>query len=171
MLTSSEKVEALHQILTKEAATYQQLIEITQRERIALQEEDLVDLETTFRDKKNLIVLLNDWEQNREQLIASIAQELQLPATTSLSELISHFDKAIAHKLSKLRQEFINLVEQLLSLNFGNQLLLRGELDRIDATFDYLALATVPVEGNYTSNKDRRIQKQAATGNVLNWQI
>jgi flagellar biosynthesis/type III secretory pathway chaperone len=163
-------MEELHKVLSNEAETYRQLVDLTQREREALQKESLVDLTEVTHNKEVLMGNLVKLEQLRGQVVTALAKDLNLPAGASLLDLINHLDETIAQKLSTLRQEFINLVEQLLTLNHGNQLLLQSGLAHIEATFDYLASVVTPADGNYTARGGTQPQQQTTTGNMLNWQ-
>jgi flagellar biosynthesis/type III secretory pathway chaperone len=164
-------VEMLHTILSDEAEAYRQLVQLARREHTALQHENLPELVTATRDKEVLMAKLGQWEQKREQLVAHLAKELKLPYGATLSDLIVRLDDTIAHKLSALRQEFVNLMEQLLTLNHSNRLLLQAGLTRVEATFDFLASIAIPADGSYTATGGSHVQSQAAAGNVLNWEI
>lgn len=163
-------VDALHKALLAEAEAYKKLIALVEREKPALQRENLAGLAELIRDKEALMEEIVQRERAREQLVARLAKALALPETISLSDLITHFDELTAQKLSALRQGFIDLVEQLLILNHGNRLLMQSGLDRVEATFDYLAAVVAPPDGNYTARGANRPQKQLTAGQMLNWQ-
>jgi hypothetical protein len=170
-------VEELYNILKLEAESYRQLIILSQHEQVVLQEENLTGLLTTVREKEVLREQLVQWEQAREEIAGNLVDELRLPATVSLSELIGHLDtrvslpqRGIIEKLSGLREELINMFEQLIAINYGNQLLIHSGLARVHATFDYLTSLVASSNGNYTHGGQNQ-KGQAVSGNVLNWQI
>lgn len=171
MASNLYKATQLHEVLAKETEAYRQLIRLTDQERQALKEDDRANLETIIYAKEKLQAQLNHWTQTRELIIANLVEELQLPATLSLSDLLEYFEESTVQKLTGLFQELISLIKQLLVLNRGNQLLLKVEMDRLHATFGYLALATVPIEKNYTVNGSNHCQESATTGHMLNWEI
>ncbi len=161
-------VEELQRLLTDEADGYRQLVELTRREHAALQQENLAELAATVQGKQSLLPQLKQWESIREQLVARLSGEFNLPTTATLSDLIERLDGAIARNLAALRQEFVVMMEQLLRLNQTNHLMLQAGLVRVDATFDYLASLAAPPDGYYTA---RGIgHTPATTGNVLNWE-
>jgi len=170
MSSIAKGVAELYDVLCNEADIYRQLVAATEQERLALQKQNMIELATVTRDKEMMLQGLAKWEQTRQRLVAAVGDTLGLPAGASLLDLILHLvDDPLVQKLSSLRQEFISLVEQLLGLNYGNQLLLQTGLARIDATFDYLASAMVSADGSYSAKGNS--QAQLAIGNVLNWQI
>ncbi len=175
----SSTAEELQNVLASEAAAYQRLVELTQCERTALQVGTLVELAATIRDKEAILESLARLEQTRERITAQLSQELKLPAEVSLPDLITRLSEVslnangavegngIAHKWIALRREFINLVEQLITLNQGNRLLIQAELACVDATFDYLGRINAAPDGQYTARGNSHAQP--AAGNVLNW--
>lgn len=162
-------VEKLHQLLVCEANGYRQLVALAQRERAALRAENLAELAAAVQHKESLLPQLKQWETAREQLVARLRQDLQLAATATLGDLLERLDGAIAQKLTVLRTEFVSLVEQLVQLNHGNQLMLHSGLARVDATFGYLASLAAPPDGHYTPRGGGPVQ--TPTGNVLNWEV
>jgi flagellar biosynthesis/type III secretory pathway chaperone len=161
--------EDLYHALDGEVEACRELVALTQRERLALQADNLDDLAAATQHKEALARSLARWEQVRERIVRRLLEELRLPAGASLSEIIAQTDGAIAHKLVTLRQELAGLMEQLLTLNHGNRLLIQAELARVEATFEYLARVAAPPDGHYTANGNRR--SPAAAGQALNWQV
>jgi len=99
-----------------------------------------------------------------------LAKEFNLPSDISLLDLITHLDDAVAKKLSDIRNEFIQLVEQLLTMNHGNQLMLQSGLVRVESTFDYLSTLATPCDGSYTANGSSHTHQNVG-GNMLNRQV
>jgi flagellar biosynthesis/type III secretory pathway chaperone len=182
-------LEDLHNVLCAEAEAYRRLVDLTQRERSALQAGKLTEVEATTREKEAIVESLAQQEEKRELIVAHLAKELRLPTSASLLELVSALTKrlpsfssassdlrgapgrehSILQELKSLHQEFVSLVEQLLMLNQGNRSVIRAELARVNATFDYLARTFTSPNEQYTSNgKDH---SQPTAGGVLNWQI
>lgn len=171
MASNLYEASQLYEVLTKETEAYRQLIRLTDQERQALREDNRANLETITYAKEKLQGQLNHWLQTRELIVANLIEELQLPAIHSLFDLFEYFEESTVQKLMELFQELISLVKQLLVLNRGNQLLLKVEVDRLHATFGYLALATVPIEKNYTVNGSNHHQRSTTTGYMLNKEI
>lgn len=163
-------VEDLHITLAKEAEDYRLLVAATQRERTALVENSMDALNATVQEKETLTARLAQWAEKREQLTAFLAGCLGLPATVTLTDLVSHFEETIARQLLALRDEFITLVEQLIILNHGNQLLLQSELVRIETTFDYITTSVTKPVANYTVNGSQIRPTSQAGSNFLNRQ-
>jgi len=163
--------EQLYHLLSKEVDGYRELVNLTQREHTALKEQNLSELTTVVQGKERILLRLKQWEQAHEGLTSQLVEEFQLPLTATLSDLIACLDSAIAPKLMELREEFVSLVEQLIKLNHGNQLMLQAGLVRVEATFNYLASLATPTNGNYTAGGPKTLPSQATTGNVLNWEV
>ena len=170
MTSTSENVTALYELLANQADAYRELIELTRQEHQALQHEDVAGLAEVTFSKETIVDRLGHWDSAREQLTASVASALKLPSTTPLSDIIAHLDQPTAEKLSALRQEFIDLFEQLLGLAHGNRLLLESGLARVNATFDHISALAVPSDGQYTASGDKQTVSEGAAGSVLNWQ-
>ncbi|NJN92588.1 MAG: flagellar protein FlgN [Anaerolineales bacterium] len=170
-LLTTPIVDTLHHNLVNEVEDYRQLLSLTQCEQIALQSGNLTDLTATTEAKISLLQRLADWEKKRQQIMAKLAEKLKLPAPPSLSELIAFCDETVAEKLATLRQEFINLTEQVYLLNQGNQLLLQTELVRVNATVNYLLSGTSAGVGYTTNGISAHLTPPSSAGNVFNWQV
>ncbi len=166
-----EQVERLHDTLEAEAAEYRRLVLLTENERDAILQNDIDTLNATVEAKETLTVHLARWAQKREYLTACFVREFGLPETSTLTDLLAHFEETLAQKLTALREEFINLVERLITLNHGNQLLLRSELVRVESTFDYIARTVIKPDGHYTARGAATMQPQRKTDSIFNWQI
>lgn len=169
MSKPKEQIEELQNILVAEADAYRQLITLTETERIALQTENLDSLTAVTEEKQKLLEQVSAWEQVRTKVVSHLAQEFDLAPDISLLDLITHLDEAMAQKLSAIRAEFIQLVEQLLTLNHGNQLMLQTGLVRVESTFDYLSVLAAPRNNSYTATGSSATASQGG-GNMLNWQ-
>jgi len=167
--TYSPAAEELLDGLMGETETYRQLMSLTQSERSALQERNLTSLAEIVRQKEAILANLMEGEKTRQQLVARLTQDIGLPGDASLSDIIAALDDPLAQQLARLRQELTDLVDQLLSLNHGNHLLLKAELEQVEATFNYLMSATFSHDGHYSANGEGT--PQAAPGTVLNWEV
>lgn len=166
---SQVEVEMLQETLSGEAEGYRQLVIMTQREREALVHNRLDDLNKVVNEKLTLATCLKEWEKRREEVTARLARYFGLPATVSLAELAVCFEEAVAQKILALRDEFVELVEQLVKLNHINQQLLQAELVRIDATFNFIASASTRSNGQYYTAVGNQSDYHQPGGNLLNW--
>jgi len=164
-------LETLYATLVAEAEDYRQLVAVTEREREALLGNNVTDLNTAIKAKQSLMSHLTRWAEKREQMTLAIAQELNLPANASLTDIIVHLGETIAQKLIAVREEFIDLMEQLITLNYANKLILQSELVRVDSTFDYIAAMAAEPNSNYSAPGANSFAANNASGNILNWQI
>lgn len=165
----SPAVEDLLVGLVGETETYRQLMLLTQSERNALQEHNLTSLAEIVRQKEAILANLMQGEKTRQEMVARLTQDIGLPGDASLSDIIAALDGPVAQQLAQLRQELTDLVTQLLALNHGNHLLLKSELDQVEATFNYLMSTVFNSEGHYSVNGEG--PPQAAPGAVLNWEV
>ncbi len=162
-------IEALETVLASEAAEYRQLVALTANEQAALKQGDVVTLTETIRQKQALLPQLNRWAKRREQLTASLAAALHLPANATLTDLLTHIEGAVADTLIALREDFIDLMEQLITLNHANKLILQTELVRVDATYRYITSLLTEPEPVYAPNHTGNGTN--ARGNILNWEV
>lgn len=167
--TYSSAAEELLNGLAGESETYRQLMLLTQSERGALQEHNLTRLAEIVRQKEAILANLMQGEKTRQELVTRLTQEIGLPDNASLSDIIAGLDGPLAQQLAQVRQELTDLVEQLLSLNHGNHLLIKSELEQVEATFNYLVSAVSNNEGHYSANGEG--PRQATPGTVLNWEV
>jgi len=162
-------VEELHDALAGETESYRQLIALSRRERTALEEKNLTNLAEVVRQKEDILDGLARREKARERIVSRLSLEMTLPDSASLSDIISVLEGPTAQKMAYLRQKLSGVVQQLLSLNHGNHLLLQSEADHVDATFDYLMSCALIEDGHYTSEGSSH--SQPTRGNILNWEV
>ena len=159
----------LGQVLSNEAAEYRQLVVLVAREQAALKSNDLDELNDAVRQKQALIPGINRWTSRREQLTAALAARFNLPTNATLTDILAHFEGAIAQKIIQLREEFIELMEQLITLNHANKMILQTELVRVNSTYDYIAaMLAEPKDGYAASGTTQSGQNR---GNILNWEV
>jgi len=166
-----EQVERLQDTLEAEAAEYRRLVSLTESERTAILSNDVDALHATVEAKETLTVHLARWAQKREYLTTNLAKEFGLPENAALTDLLAYFEETLAQKLTALREEFISLVERLITLNHGNQMLLRSELVRVESTFDYIKHTTIRPDGHYSARGAATVRPQRSTDSIFNWQI
>lgn len=162
-------IEALETVLASEAAEYRRLVALTANEQSALKAGDVVTLTETVQQKQALLPQLNRWAKRREQLTASLAATLHLPADATLTDLLANIEGAVSGTLVTLREEFIELMEQLITLNHANKLILQTELARVDSTYRYIASLLSEPEPVYAPNHTGN--GSSARGNILNWEV
>ena len=175
MTTPTNSIEELYSVLSEQLQAYHQLIELAHQERVALENEDISRLTETIHTKERVAESIAHWDDTRAKITASLAVQLELPHTASLSDIIAQLDNTslslrqeVKQGLNDIRQEFANLLEQLLFLYNGNRKLLEAGLARVNTTFDYISSATSSSDGQYTS-KGRNLVAVQCAGNVLNW--
>jgi|GEM_PF-2188243 len=162
-------IEALETVLASEASEYRRLVTLTANEQTALKHGDMITLNETIRQKQALLPQLNRWAKRREQLTASLAAALHLSPDATLTDLLTAIGDTVSDTLVTLRGEFIELMEQLITLNHANKLILQAELTRVDSTYRYIASMLSEPEPVYTPN--RQGNGTGARGNILNWEI
>ncbi|MCB0209799.1 MAG: flagellar protein FlgN [Anaerolineae bacterium] len=175
MTTPNNNVEELYRVLSEQIQTYHQLVELAYQERIALEAEDFSRLADITQFKEGVVKTAAQWDDARTKITIHLADQLKISNTTSLLDIITQLDKAdlsvgqeVKDQLNEIRQEFANLMQQLLLLYSGNRILLEAGLVRINATFDYISSAALSGGGHYTSKGRSQVAFQAA-GNMLNW--
>lgn len=161
-------IALLEQTLLEEAAEYRALVSLTEQEQEALMSNDLQGLEQTIREKETLLAKVATWAGKRENLTTTLAAMFGLAANATLTDILSHIEETSAQKMITLREEFIELVERLISLNYTNKMILQTELVRVDSTFQYITTTLSEPANGYTA---RGSSKNSAGKNILNWQI
>lgn len=161
-------ISLLEQTLLEEAAEYRALVSLTEQEQKALMSNDLEGLEQTIQAKETLLAKLATWANRRESLTATLAAMFGLAANATLTDILAHIEAASAQKMIALREEFIELVERLISLNYTNKMILQTELVRVDSTFQYIRATFSEPANGYTAHGSN---KNSAGKNILNWQI
>jgi len=162
-------IQQLEDTLVHEAAEYRQLVALTAREQAALKASDLAELNDTIREKQSLLPKISHWTTRRERLTAALAARFNLPTDATLTDLLAHVEGAIAEKMIALREEFIELMEQLIVLNHTNKMILQTELARVDSTYDFITAMFSEPNDNYAP--PGASQSGNNRGYILNWEI
>jgi flagellar biosynthesis/type III secretory pathway chaperone len=166
---SMSTVEQLHSALLGETDFYRQLVALTQREREALQNKNITSLTEIIRQKEDVLSNLAQGEKVREEIVQLLSQDLNLPHRATLQDITAVLEDPFAGKLSALRQELSEVVDELLALNQGNSLIVQSQLDQVDATLEYLSSCFTVDDGNYDQEGAGR--GRGNSGQVLNWQV
>lgn len=164
----SQTIALLEQTLAKEAAEYRQLVSLAEREQQALMSNNLQKLEQTIREKETLLTQVATWASKREKLTAALAAKFGLASNATLTDILAHIEEKVAQKMIALREEFIELMERLITLNYTNKMILQTELVRVDSTFQYITSTFSEPANGYTASGSN---KSSAGKNILNWQV
>ncbi|MBI3244796.1 MAG: flagellar export chaperone FlgN [Chloroflexi bacterium] len=130
---------ALEEALTAELRATQVIAALADRERSALQDDDLAALADVIREKEEQLADLAALENARDEAASAWAAEHNLASDhISFDEILRHMDRQTARELSTLRDGIKAHLEYARSLNMGNRALLQAALDRHETLRDFL---------------------------------
>ncbi len=158
---------ALEEALTAELRATQIVAALADRERSALQEDDLAALADIVREKESQLSELATLETLREAAACAWAAEHNISAGgLTFEQILRYMDRNTARELSALRDGVQAHLEYARSLNMGNRALLQAALDRNATLRDFLVgLASGDNGSCYTSAGSRH----ASYKSLMEW--
>lgn len=107
------------------------LLEITEKERIAVIDGSLEALDQLSQEKRDLVDRVEKLEKMRLEASIELGEELKLRTDASLAELATRVVGPGGTQLSEARGRILGLVTRLQDANNGNILLVRRSLDLV----------------------------------------
>lgn len=143
-------LSALEEVLTAQLRITQSIADLTERERLALQSNDLAALVEVVHNRTAHLAELGRLEADRQAATAAWSQAIQPDATDgdlSFDRLLAHSDGETARKLRTLRDGITAYLERARSLSAGNRALVQVALDRNEALRSFLVRLASGGEG------------------------
>lgn len=168
-MTAEIKVpaEKLYKILSEEYRVYEELQSLATKKQTALIENELEELAGIVEAETELMDNVDNLEEARLQLLEDIAESFTEPADElSFGDLLEELPEEKQDKFSDLREELLELIEELNALNEGNRQLLMEALK-----FNEFSLKTViGAENNQTYSTGGKSSKKDKSNRIINRQ-
>ena len=153
----------LEQVLVQQFRILQELIALSQKERLALLK-DPDSILQIVEDKEVLIDKLSLMEDKCRQIIQELSVNLEIHAdVTSIQALLPFIKPEDASRIRNLSEGIYSLVRQARELNHASQALALTKLDWLKATQLFLISMFQP-EAGYRSPKDGTKFQEPPTG-------
>ncbi len=146
-----KSIQQLKDTLIKENELYTQVLKLAEKKTKVIVNGDIKELENITKKEQQYIMTMGTFEKIRRSILTNIAEELNIEAITSVSELILFIDEGIGNEVDALRNDLLKTIGSLKSANEGNEKLINQSLQYIN--FNLEILTHSPEDGNRYSNK------------------
>ena len=144
----SSSIWNLEQLLVSQFRLLQKLIDLTQKERTALNSKSETIMQLT-EEKEVLLDQLGMVDDERRKVVGDMAMALNIPGDfCTVKDLISHLQTDDSSRILRIADGISTLVIQARELNEANQMLAHVKIDLIKATQSFLIGLAQP-EMNY----------------------
>lgn len=162
----TDSVARLEETLTAQLRVTQAIASLAERERGALEEDDLAALAGIVREKESCVAELAVMEAACNMAAVEWAREQNLAGeSTSFDQIVHHMDRGTARQLKALRDGMRAHLDYARSLGAGNRALLHAALDRNAALCSFLLGLTSGGSG-YTASGARHSH---AANHLMEW--
>ena len=136
----NELLDRLIQNMMQEREIYKELLEISERKKQVIVDNEIKELEKIVQIEQESIVQIGRLENDRQEIIDAIAAEKKVPPETiTISTLISWAPEGMARRLDSIKQEFEDIIKKQKDLNRINEKLLKINLEYVDFAINFLA--------------------------------
>jgi len=143
-------VDALIDIISREAALFEQFLVLLERQQRALVDNDLDELNlVTERQREKLAesAILN---REREEVLDSIRKSNAIDGDLTVSRLVEMVDRNRADRLTSLREAILSLNDRILHVRNQNAMLINKSREYIKKTMELLSRIGSP-QGSYSA--------------------
>lgn len=146
-----KSIEQLKNTLIKENELYTGVLKLAEEKTKVIVANDMKKLENITKREQQYIMSMGTFEKLRRSILTNIAEELNIEEITSVSELILFIDEAVGSEIDSLRNDLLKTIDDLKTVNEGNEKLINQSLQYIN--FNLEILTHSPEDGNKYSNK------------------
>ncbi|MBU5676655.1 flagellar protein FlgN [Alkaliphilus sp. MSJ-5] len=146
-----KSIDQLKDTLIKETDLYTQVLKLAEEKTKVIVAGDIKVLEDITKKEQQYIMNMGTFEKIRRSILTNIAEELNVEAITTVSELILFVEEDAGNKIDQLRNNLLETIADLKVVNEGNEKLINQSLQYIN--FNLEVLTHSPEDGNrYSSN-------------------
>jgi len=164
-MKTEEMLEQLLGILSRETELYQAMAAVMNKEKDAAIQSELIVLNEAEMEKENILAALVLYEEQRHQLVTSLAGTLEYPPQdmnlTMISQLV---DEPFAGRLKQARSELSALLESLQVANQSNKQLFEHSRELLTGSFNLLSELKAPNPIYYRTGT---VQNTSAAGKCV----
>ncbi len=156
-------------LLEGETDLYRSLLLALQKEKKAIVDSELVELNETSKEKENLLLKIRILEEQRLRMVERLAENLAYsPQGLTLAELSQLVEEPYSTRLKDCSSNLLALVQSIQEVNRGNRSLLTHSLELVRGS---LTLLTTLIGSNSVYYKTGEIQLDDQSGRVLSGKI
>jgi len=135
----NELLDRLLENLVQEKEIYKGLLEISERKKQVIVDNNIKELEKIVQMERRFIIDISRLEDERLEIIDAIAAEKKVPSENiTISTLISWAPEGMARRLEAIRQELKDIIEKQKDLNRLNEKLLKINLEYVNFAVNFL---------------------------------
>jgi flagellar biosynthesis/type III secretory pathway chaperone len=140
-------IDQLINIISKEAALFENFLDLLERQKQALVKSDHVALAALTERQHEKLAESRLLAKQREQIVAAIKRELAVDGDLTVSRLIAMVDQDKADRLRQLREAIMSLHDQITLVRNSNAMLLNQSREYVARTMAMLSQLNDPDPG------------------------
>lgn len=153
-------INQLREILNKELDTYKDMLDLTTKKKDIILSGHIKELDKVTQLEQTLILNIGKLEDIREEIVIRIKKDIGLKNDLSMTELAKHLDDKDYQDIEKIKNELLEVLNEIKDKNNLNNLLIKDSLEYIN--FNLNLLTNTPAENTYgnTENKGKASQNK-----------
>jgi hypothetical protein len=140
-------IDQLINIISKEAALFENFLDLLERQKQALVKSDQVALTALTERQHEKLAESRLLSRQREELVAAIKREHAIDGDLTVSRLIAMIDQDKADRLRQVRDAIVSLNDQITLVRNSNAMLLNQSREYVARTMAMLAQLNNPDPG------------------------
>lgn len=157
----------LIEILKDEKTIYNNILELANKKTNMIAEENIIEIENISKQEEQYLKQAKLLEYKREDKISEIEKSLVIEKIDDISNLLEHIsDEKLKNNLSRTRDEFTKVINELKSVNSMNNILIQDALEYIALSLNIMSGATA--EGTYGKDP-KNIEPQTRHKNMFDF--
>jgi flagellar biosynthesis/type III secretory pathway chaperone len=140
-------IDQLINIISKEAALFENFLDLLEQQKQALVKSDQVALAALTERQHEKLAESRLLSRRREELVAAIKREHDIDGDVTVSRLIAMVDQDKADRLRQLRDAIMSLNDQIVQVRNSNAMLLNQSREYVARTMAMLSQLNNPDPG------------------------
>jgi len=148
---TDKSLQQMKETLKKELNMYKEILVLAKNKTEFIKSGQLDNIEKTTAKEQQYIKMMGTFERLRRSIFVNIREELQIESLDSISELLLHIDDSQALYMDRLRDEILDIINELKQVNELNEKLITKHLEYVN--FNIQLMTSTP-EGSHYGQKD-----------------
>ncbi len=158
-------IKQLYTIMDEEMQIYKGIADIEKEKHSLLMKGIFTDLEPINNKLADQIKESLKIEQKRLTVSGFVIKELGLPVESSFKDIIENLPEDYSPKFNRIRDEFVNLIEEIKHLNNVNSKIIAESKRLIDVTLNAYIDGESSIEINYGNQIKNKMGRVVTTSN------
>lgn len=142
-------INKLIQIISEEAALFEEFLELLDRQKDALVANDTESLNQTTELQQRKLMESQALNLRREEVIEAIQEMNRIDGDLTVTRLLEHVDRDQSERLSRLQETITGLNDDITEARNTNAMLLNRSREYIARTMAMLSRLSHPKNSNY----------------------